>query len=343
MDHPIWPIQVGRSTAVPGASAGGVGEWSASPGPWAPPPPPFPATPPARRSRRRWWLFGCGGCGAIALNIVLVVVAIFATSFSSSPLRHFPAEAGAASVSDNFEVSGGGQSAETLVIDDPRSLIDVETFYQSALATNGWTVQASDPAQAVSGDTWQFSRKGSSAQFEVTFVAAGATTEITVQYVTGGAAPSPVPPALGVDSSVTPLLLNATDASSAVHGAVPVSSFTDAEMGGLAGTDMRTYIANDGTVSLVIAVVVDSGGAAAATDYPTFVSASCPPGGQSTSTHPTVGTADKADEFECVTGVGTQVAFLQGGILCGVSAASASVAEAIATAESARIAQITGT
>ena len=122
----------------------------------------------------------------------------------------------------------------------------------------------------------------------------------------------------------------------------PVSNFTDAEMGGLAGTDMRTYIANDGTASLVIAVVVDSSGAAAATDYSTFVSASCPPGGLGTSTHITIGMADKADEFDCVSGVGTQVAFLQGGILCGVSAASASVAEAVATAESAKIAHSTG-
>jgi len=277
------------------------------------------------------------------LIIVLVVVAFFATSFSSSPLRHFPAEAGASSVSDNFEVSGGGQSAETLVIDDPRSLTDVETFYQTALATNGWTVQASDPAQAVSGDTWQFSRIGSSAQFEVTFVTMGGTTEITVQYVTVGSTPSPLPTALGVDSSVTALMLNATEASGAVHGTVPLSNFTDAEMGGQAGTDMRTYIANDGTVSLVIALAVDSSRATAATDYPTFVSASCPPGGRSTSTHPTIGSADRADEYECVTGVGTQVAFLQGGILCGVAAASAKVAEAIARAESANIAQITGT
>jgi hypothetical protein len=342
VDNPVWPIQLGRSTAVPGASAGGAGEWSASPGPWAPPPPPFPATPPARRSRRRWWLFGCGGCGAIALIIVVVVAVFFATSFSSSPLRHFPTEAGASSVSDNFEVSGEG-SAETLVIDDPRSLTDVETFYESALSTNGWTVQASDPAQAQSGDSWPFSRAGLSAQFAVTFVAAGASTEITVQYQTGGSAPSPLPTAQGADSSVTALMLNPTDASRAVGGAAPLSGVIDAQMSGQAGTDMRTYLTNDGTVSLIIALVVDSSRAAAATDYPAFLSASCPPGGQSTSTHPAIGTAEKADEFKCVSGAGTQLGFLQGGILCGVSAASASIAEAVARAESAKIAQVTGT
>ena len=159
----------------------------APPLPPAPTPPAFPATLPARRSRRRWWLFGCGGCGAIALIVVLVVVVVLIKGFSNSPLRQFPTEAGASTVSDNFLVGTGGQSSETLVIDDPHSLTDVETFYESALGTNGWTVQATDPSQAVSGDSWQFSRTGSSAQFGVTFVTMGAITEITVQYATGAA------------------------------------------------------------------------------------------------------------------------------------------------------------
>ena len=342
MDNPVWPIQMGRSAAVPGASPGGAGESSASPSSWAQPPPQFAAIPPARRGRSRWWLFGCGGCGALVLSIVVVTAALFATSFSSSPLRHFPAEAGASSVSDNFVVSGGG-SAETLVIDDPRSLTDVETFYESALSTNGWTVQASDPAQAQSGDSWPFSQVGSSAQFAVSFVATGATTEITVQYETGASAvATPLPTAQSADSSITALMLNVTEASRAAGGAVPLSGFIDVQMGGQADADMRTYVGNDGTASLIIALVVDSSRAAAATDYPSFVSASCPMGGQSKPTHPTIGTADKADEFDCVKGVGTQLVFLQGHILCGVSAASASVAEAVARAESAKLAQIAG-
>ena len=314
----------------------------APPLPPAPTPPPFPATLPVGRSRRRWWLFGCGGCGAIALIVVLVVVVVLINGFRNSPLRQFPTEAGASTVSDNFLVGTGGQNDETLVIDDPHSLTEVETFYQSALDTNGWTVQATDPSQAASGDSWQFSRTGSSAQFNVTFVSMGATTEITVQSMTGDAAPTPLPTSQGVDSSVTALMLTATEASSAVSGALPVSQFTDAEIGGQAGTDMRSFMASDGTVSFVIALVADSSRAAAATDYPSFVSGACPPGGQITSGHPTIGRASKTDEFACVTGGDIQVAFIQGAMLCGVSSSSTSVTEALARAESAKITQLTG-
>jgi hypothetical protein len=140
-------------------------------------------TPPVKRSRRRWWIIGCGGCGAIALILVIVIVVLGVNVFTNSPLRHFPTEPGASTVSDNFSVSTG-QSSETLVIDDPNALTDVETYYQSALQTNGWTVQTADPSQAVSGDRWQFSRTGSSAQSGViAFVTMGTITEITVQYV----------------------------------------------------------------------------------------------------------------------------------------------------------------
>ena len=164
--------------------------------PPAPPPGPFPATgqippgfspqyggvAPARRSRRRWWLFGCGGCGAIALIVVVVVVVVVLNGFNSSPLRHFPTEAGASTVGDNFSLSSG-QNTETLVIDDPHSLTDVETYYATALNTNGWMAQTTDPSQAVSGDAWLLGRAGSSAPSGgVTFVTKGVITEITVQY-----------------------------------------------------------------------------------------------------------------------------------------------------------------
>jgi hypothetical protein len=287
-------------------------------------------------------MFGCGGCGAIALIVVLVVVVVLINGFSNSPLRHFPTEAGASTVSDNFMVSAGGQNSETLVIDDPHSLTDVETFYQRALDTNGWTVQATDPAQAVSGDSWQFSRTGSSAQFGVTFVTMGAITETTVRYVTGGPASPPTPTPLRVDSSVTALMLSAAEASAAVSGALSISQFTDAEVGGQAGTDQRTFLASDGTPSIAIALYMGSSRAAAAAEYPNFVTAGCPPGGQIKSSRPTIGKADQADEFECVTGGDIQIAFIQGVIMCGVSSASASVTESLARAESAKLTQLTG-
>jgi hypothetical protein len=235
-----------------------------------------------------------------------------------------------------------GQSSETLVIDDPHSLAHVETYYQSALNANGWTVQASDPSQAVSGDSWQFSRTGSSAQFGVAFVTMGAITEITVEYMTGGPASSPTPTSQRVDASVTALMPTATEASAAASGALSIGQFTDAEIGGQAGTDQRTFLASDGTVSLVIVLYVDSSRGTAAADYPNFVIAGCPPGGQIKSSHPTIGKADKADEFECVIGGNSEVAFIQGVMLCGVSSASTSVAEALARAESAKITQKTG-
>ena len=127
-------------------------------------------------------------------------------------------------VNDSFSVSNG-QSSETIVIDDPNSLTDVETYYQSALNTKGWTVQAADPSQAVSGDGWQFGLTGSSAQFAITFVTMGAITEITVQYETSGPGSSQTPTTQRVDSSVTSLMLTAGEASVAVKGALPVSEF----------------------------------------------------------------------------------------------------------------------
>ena len=137
-------------------------------------------------------------------------------------------------------------------------------------------------------------------------------------------------------------MLTASEVSGAVSGALPLSQFTDAEIGGQAGTDMRSFMASDGTVSIVIALVVDGSRVAAATDYPNFVSAACPPGGQTTSSHPTIGSASKADEFACVTGGDIQVAFTQGVMMCGVSSASTGVTEALARAESAKLTQLTG-
>jgi hypothetical protein len=314
-----------------------------TPTPPLPPPPapaPFPATPPARRSRRRWWIFGCGGCAAIALIVVLVIVLVFINAISNSPLRHFPTEAGVSTVSDNFMVSTGGQNSETLVIDDPHSLMDVETFYQSALDANGWTVQAADPSQAVSGDSWQFNRTGSSAQFGVTFVTMGAITEITVQYVTGGpvSAPTPLPTRQPLDSSVIALMLTAKEVTAALPAfAAPVTKYTDAEINGLPGTDHRTFLASDGTEYADIGLFGYASSQAAANDYPNLVSSSC----ATTSTHPKIGTATRTDEFGCSNGI-FGITFQQGVINCAVAATSATAVEDLARAESAKIKRIAG-
>jgi hypothetical protein len=228
------------------------------------------------------------------------------------------------------------------VIDDPNSLTAVETYYQSALNTNGWTVAAADPSQAVSGDSWQFSRIGSSAQFGIAFVTMGAITEITVEYATGGPAPSSTATPQRVDASVTAVMLTPAEASAAAGGALATNQFTDAEVGGQSGTDLRTFLASDGTVNLVIALQVDSSLAAAAADYPRFVSAGCPPGGDVNASHPTIGKADKTNAFACVVGEANQVAFIQGVTLCGVSSASPTVSDAVANAESAKITQRAG-
>jgi hypothetical protein len=136
------------------------------------------------------WIFGCGGLAAIALILVIVFLVVglntFTTSFSNSlsntPLRDFPAESGA-TANDTWTIANG-QTSETLVIDDPNFLTHVETYYQSALPANGWTIQAANPSQAVNGDSWFFSRTGSSAKPGVMrFVSMGSVTEITVQYV----------------------------------------------------------------------------------------------------------------------------------------------------------------
>jgi hypothetical protein len=144
---------------------------------------PYGFAPPPVRRGRRWWIYGCGGCGALALVALAVIIVVGINTFTNSPLRHFPTEAGAATVHDNFNLTNG-QSTETLVIDDPHPLADVETFYQTALHTGGWTVDTADPSAATSGDMWHVSRTGSTTQAGlVTFVTVGATTEITVQFV----------------------------------------------------------------------------------------------------------------------------------------------------------------
>ncbi len=115
--------------------------------------------------------------------VIALIVVVGIHTFTNSPLRHFPTEAGAATVRDNFKVTNG-QSSETIVIDDPHALIDVETYYQSALHTGGWTVDSADPSQAASGDHWHFSRSGSSAQAGlISFATVGANTQITVEYI----------------------------------------------------------------------------------------------------------------------------------------------------------------
>ncbi len=310
----------------------------APPLPAAPTPAPFSATPAAGRSHRRWWIFGCGGCGAIVLILVVVIGLVFIIGFNNSPLRHFPTEAGASTVSDNFLVSTGGQSSETLVIDDPHSLTDVETFYQSALGTNGWTVQATDPSQAVSGDSWQFSRTGSSAQFGITLVTMGAITEITVQYATGGPASSQTPTSQPVDSSVTALMLTATEVSAALPPLLaPVTKYTDFEINGQLSTDHRAFLANNGTDYADIELYGYVSSQAAAHDYPNLVSSTC----AGRSTHPKIGTATQTDEFGCSNGI-FGLTFQQGVIDCAVAAASASAVEDLARAESAKITQITG-
>jgi hypothetical protein len=297
----------------------------------------WPAAPPARRSRRRLWIFGGGGCGAIALILVLVVAVGWINGFTNSPLRHFPAEAGASTVSDILFVSTGG-NGETLVIDDPNSLTAVETYYQSALDTNGWTVQATDPALAVSGDGWQFSRTGSSAQFGITFVTKGAITEITVQYLAGQPGSSPTP---FVNPSLTELMLTTAEVTAALPPLpTPVTKSTDEEINGQLGTDHRAFLANDGTDYVDIGLYAYVSPQAAAHDYPNLVSAACA-SGRGTSTHPTIGTASQADEFECPGGI-FGITFQQGILTCAVSTGSASAAEDLARAESAKITQTPG-
>lgn len=167
-----------------------------------PPPPPGPSVPYASQlpsgygqygfaqpqgypppRRRRWWLWGCGGCALLVLILLGIGVAVGIGIFTSSPLRHFPVEAGASTVRDNFQIVNG-QSGETLVIDDPHSLTDVEAFYQSALHSNGWTADTVDPSQAANGDSWRFSKSGASTQAgSIAFVNLKGVTQVTVTYV----------------------------------------------------------------------------------------------------------------------------------------------------------------
>jgi hypothetical protein len=168
------------------------------PPPSAPPQAPYPAygypqlfgvpqaqgwTPPPPVHRRRWWIWGCGGCGAIALLAAAVVVFFVIRIFSSSPLRQFPTEAGAVTTRDNLQSTNNGIS-ENLLIVDPHSLADVETYYQQTLHQNGWTTDTvEDPSQARSGDTWTIGRTATpSQQGQVTFTTAGTSTDIAIVF-----------------------------------------------------------------------------------------------------------------------------------------------------------------
>ena len=143
---------------------------------------PYAYAIPPRSNRRRWWIWGCGGCGTLALLAVAAIVFIALRTFSNSPLRQFPTEAGASTTRDSFQ-SSNGQSSETLVISDPRALADVEAFYEVNLSRNGWTVQGADPGQAHSGDTWPIGRSATASQTgSISFVTVGATTVITVDF-----------------------------------------------------------------------------------------------------------------------------------------------------------------
>jgi hypothetical protein len=144
------------------------------PNAWVPPPP---------VSRRKWWYWGCGGCAALALISIAVIVVVFVGIFTSSPLRHFPTEAGASTTSDNWN-SSGGQTSEILVITDPHPLQEVETYYEQALHSNGWSTDTHDPAQAVSRDVWAVTRSGTQSQSgTVTFTSTGSTTVVRVMFV----------------------------------------------------------------------------------------------------------------------------------------------------------------
>ncbi len=165
------------------------------PPPAAPPPRPYPGfgyqpygqqpqawVPPAPVSRRRWWIWGCGGCAAIALLAIAVIVFVFIRIFTSSPLRHFPTEASAATTQDHFQ-AGNNLNTETLLIVDPHSLAQVEAYYQQALRQNGWTTETHDPSQASSGDTWSIGRTDAPSQTgSITFTTVGTNTDIAVTY-----------------------------------------------------------------------------------------------------------------------------------------------------------------
>lgn len=162
---------------------------AAHPAPYpAPGYPPFGApqvlgwTPPPPVHRRRWWLWGCGGCGALALVAAAVVVFVVIRIFSSSPLRHFPTETGATTTEDNFQSTNNGV-AENLVIVDPHPLEEVETYYQQTLHQGGWTTDTRDPTAASSGDTWTIARTDSPTQHgSITFTSAGSSTDIAVAF-----------------------------------------------------------------------------------------------------------------------------------------------------------------
>lgn len=110
--------------------------------------------------------------------IVFFVIRIF----SSSPLRQFPTEAGAVTTADNFQ-STNNQVSEDLLIADPHSLTQVETYYQRVLHQDGWTTDTRDPSQASSGDTWTLGRTGSASQRgSITFTTVGTGTHIAVVF-----------------------------------------------------------------------------------------------------------------------------------------------------------------
>jgi hypothetical protein len=126
--------------------------------------------------------------------------------------------------------------------------------------------------------------------------------------------------------------------------AAPAVRATDAEVAGQAGTDERVFLAMDG--SALAAVQLFLLHTQAADFYQYLLRNSCPSGDPTAFTHLKIGSAQKADEYGCLTNPGTRVAFeqaFQQGLIVGeVITSPASGAEAVASAELAKITRITG-
>jgi hypothetical protein len=144
-----------------------------------------PFAPLPRRRRVPVWAWVVGGCGAIlVLSLVLVVVGAFvlARNFQSGGLsclpKDFPVYAGASYQNVRTFVGTGGSSC-TVTLDVAAPSSNVTAYYEQHLNSGSWKVKGYDAGQGVLG----FGRSDNPrASGTVTFLGHGTRTQVDVQY-----------------------------------------------------------------------------------------------------------------------------------------------------------------
>jgi hypothetical protein len=167
----------------------------------------------------------------------------------------------------------------------------------------------------------------------------GLLAAVSLCLIMCGCGGSPTPTPQPVD--VAALMLTATEASAAISAVLPIAQSSDSEILGQSGTDERRFLGSDGSLIANIALYPHDSPAAAASGYPSLVSATCGTD-RSLRTPPKIGAANQSAELECLANAIFVVAFQQGAVDSAVASRVAKVSEELAIAEAAKLKRSSG-